>query len=82
MTSRKWLLAAACAVALAGCASGPYYYDEPYYSGRVAYSDYYYPRYGYYSPGYYGYYSGPSISYGLAYNDRDRYWYGHRYPGA
>jgi|KBSSwiStaDraftv2_1062776.scaffolds.fasta_scaffold85869_3 hypothetical protein len=76
MTARKWLLAAACAAALAGCASGPYYYDEPYYTGRVTYYDHYYPRYGYASPGYY-YYS-PGY---YAYNS-DRYWYGRRYSGG
>ena len=81
MTSRKWLLAAACAAVLAGCASDPYYYDQPYYSGRYAYNDYYYPRSGYwYGPGYYygpSYY-GPSLSFGLAYSDHRYY----RHPGG
>ena len=63
----KTLLAAGAAVlALAGCASGPYYDTYGYGPG---YSPYYYD-YGYGAPAYYG----PSVGLGYYYYDSD----GHR----
>lgn len=66
-TSVKALVAAAGAgLLLAGCATGPYDY---------AYDDYGNPAYGYsgYQP---GYYVGPSVDFGPAYDGRDRDWRG------
>jgi hypothetical protein len=69
----KRALAVAFALALAGCASDPYYaggytsysYGTPYYS------------YGYGTPYYYDYYPGPAIGGSITYyhfdNDRDRW---------
>ena len=64
--SRKTLLLAlACALPLAGCATGPYYGDGYYGRGYNSYG------YGqdpyYYSPGYVA----PSVGLGLTYTDRD-----------
>jgi hypothetical protein len=73
MRSRKPLLIAivACTAVLAGCATGPYYDDDPYYYGRTTYSGY--PEYRYYDYGP-GYYVGrPSVSLGLGYSSRRYY---------
>jgi hypothetical protein len=80
MAARKWLLAAAAAATLAGCAT----YDDPdTYYDRVAYREYPtyygyrdYPYDPYYGPRYH-YYSPPVVSFGLAYN---RGYY--RHPGG
>ena len=79
MKSRKpLLLALAGAALLGGCATGPYYYNDPYY-GTTASNEYpaystASPTYRYYSypgyaPGYY-YYAPPSVSFGLGYTYR------------
>jgi hypothetical protein len=73
MAWRKWLLAAAGLVGLAGCADYPYYggyaYNDAYYNG-YGYNGY--PAYAYNNyPGYYAPYYGPSVSLGLAYSNRD-----------
>ena len=71
MKSRKLLLAAASAVAaatLGGCAAYPY--DDYAYPNGPRYSEYYGPDYV--GP---GYYTGPSVGFGIAYTDR----YGYRH---
>jgi hypothetical protein len=76
MTSRKSLLAvAACAAALAGCAAGPYTYDDDpyYYYDRTGYNDYPVYRYYGYGPGYYAYSGPPVVAFGLSYSNR-RHW--------
>jgi hypothetical protein len=68
MKSRKTLLAlAVAAAALGGCATYPY--DDPYYQQQGYYRD----SYGnpYYAP---GYYTGPSVGFGITYTDRNDYW--------
>ena len=74
MRSIKWLLAAAAlagVAAVSGCA-----YDDTYSSNPYAYNDFQYDRYAY---GYPNYYVAPSVSLGLAYDRRDRFWDGRRW---
>jgi hypothetical protein len=79
-TMRKLLLAAAVlgTVAVAGCASDPYYDNYAYYD-RYTYTQ---PGYTYYSPRYYsytpGYYYGPRY---YSYSYRDPFYRGHPSPG-
>jgi hypothetical protein len=66
MASRKTILAVAGAALLVGaCASDPYYNGSGYYGDQYSYG------YGggpaYYDP----YYTGPTVGFGLAWNDRD-----------
>ena len=82
-TSRKLLLGAAtlAVVAVAGCASDPYY-DNYAYQDRYAYTApaYTTPGYTYYAPApryySYGYYYGPRY-----YSNPDRFWRYQPQPG-
>lgn len=80
-TTRKLVLAAAVlgTVAVAGCASDPYY--DYAYADRYTYTT---PGYTTYSPRYYsytpGYYYGPRY-YSYSYGYRDPWYRGHPSPG-
>ena len=75
MKSRKALLAlAAAATVLGGCATYPY--DDPYNQGyyRDSYGNTYRDSYGNPYYGTPGYYTGPSVGFGITYTDRNDYW--------
>ena len=88
ITKRALLAAGAAALALAGCAAGPYY-DNGYY-GNGSYGNGYYDN-GYYGSNYYGApgyydpgYAAPGVGFGITYSERnyyrdgDRHWDGRR----
>jgi hypothetical protein len=87
--SGRWVMVAAAAALLSGCA-WPYYggYGYPYspyynYPYPYAYGGYYGNYYGYYGRPYYygwpGYYYGPTIRFGLGFGYGHGYGYGHRH---